>query len=332
MPVAPKSLFFARIVHRLLTNPNGWRVSDMMDEFEIQPRTYRNYRKTLQDELRELHDANGESVVQEVRDGEQLWLRIVDGRPASPAHDDYLSRIAAIYFANRLLQFLSATEIGGAIEQLVQDFQASLKDRSFALNTTLRNVDRMFYEVPAAPKNYGDKADIVRASLRGLVYNYWLDVEYESTRWGLLPLRLAPYTLATHQSALYLIARTDKYRDPRYYAVDRIKSVACSTEKFEYPSKAAYDPETWTAGGFGLFRGDDGETHRFELVFADKRWLKAFVQERRWSATQAFEERDDGRLCMKFRTSSDVQVWPWIRSFGDDVEVVTHVHEAAPDL
>ena len=323
MPAAPKSLFFARIVYRLLTTPRGWRVDDMMEQFEIQPRTYRNYRKTLQDQLVEFHREDGTSMIQEVRNGETIYLRIVDLDEASPVDDDYLSRIAAFYFAERLLGFVRGTEIGDAVQDLLVDFHHRLKDRPFALQNTLKNVDRMFFEVPTAPKDYSDKGEVIRDILRGLVYNFVLDVTYDSTRFGALKLRLCPYTLATHGSALYLIARAEKYEDARYYAVDRILDIDVTKEKFDYPSRDAYDPRTWCDGGFGLFRSDSDEQHDFELVFADKRWLKTFLRERRWSPTQDFEELEDGRLRMTFTASSDVQVWPWIRSFGTDVEVLT---------
>lgn len=324
MPAAPKSIHFARIMHRLLTSHRGWRKDQMMEEFDIKPRTYRSYRLTLQEHLPELRRPDGSSMIEEVKNGPFVWLRLVEAESASPRQDDYLGRIAALYFAQRLLGFVRGTEIGVALEALLDEFQHRLSDRPFALQHTLANVDRMFFDVPAAPKDYSAKGSVIRSILRGLVYNFWLDVVYDSTTYGPINLRLCPYTLATHASALYLIAKTDKHQDLRYYAVDRIVTVTDTTEKFEYPRRDEYDPAAWCETGFGLFRGDDGRTHEFELVFADKRWLKTYVQERRWSPNQEFEELDDGRLRMTFQSSSSVQVEPWIRSFGNDVDLVRH--------
>ncbi len=322
MPTAPKSICFARIVHRLLTSHKGYRVDALMRDFDIRPRTYRDWRKTLQDDLTDFHRPDGTSMIEEVDDGEVTYLRLVEADRAGPSDDDYLGRIAAVHFARRLLGFVSDTEIGEAMETFLQDFNARLKDRPFTLSHTLANVDRMFHEVPAAPKDYSDKTDVIRDLLWSLVYTYWIDVTYESTKWGEIELRLAPYTLATHASALYLVARADGYDDPRYYAVDRIVSAERTHDKFDYPSRVRYDPAEWSSGGFGLFRSDDDEETEFELLFDDKRWLKTYVQERRWTPSQEFEELDDGRLRMTFSTTSAVQVWPWIRSFGEDVELV----------
>lgn len=319
----PKSTALARIVHRLMTSHKGYRVDTLKRDFNIAGRTYREWRKTLKDELVEFHRPDGTSMIEEVKEGELKYLRLVEPEQAGPADDDYLGRIAAVHFARQLLGFVDETEIGEAMDTLLQNFNQRLKDRPFTLRHTLANVDRMFYRVPAAPKDYSEKTDIIRDLLWSLVYTYWIDVTYQSTKWGELELRLAPYTLATHASALYLIARADGYDDPRYYAVDRIVDARRSDEKFEYPSKVRYSPDDWASGGFGLFRSDDDDETEFEVIFDDKRWLKTYIQERRWTPSQEFEELDDGRLKMKFSTTSTVQVWPWLRSFGEDVELLS---------
>lgn len=324
MPEAPKSISFARIVVRLMTQERGWRVDDLKSNFQIANRTYRQWRSDLQNYLPELHHEDGESRIQEIRDGEALYLRLVDAPASGPKDGDYYARIAALHLAQRLLGFVDGTTIGGAMRTVMDHFRHRLRDRDFHLGSTLLNVDRLFYEVPFASKDYSEQGEVLEAILKGLLSTVWLDVEYESSKWGTIPIRLAPYTLCTYASALYLIGRSEKHGNLRYYAVDRIASANTTAEKFEYPSAVAYHPEEWTGGGFGLFRGDDdAEEVEFEVLFANKPWLKRLIQERRWTDNQAFEETDDGRLRMTFRTTSTVQVWPWLRSFGEDVELVS---------
>lgn len=306
-----------------MTRERGWRVDDLKTSFKIADRTYRQWRQDLQEHLVEFHDAGGESLIQERGDGQGKYLRIVDEPSSGPSDGDFYARIAALHLGQRLLGFVGNTTIGNAMERLLDSFQAGIRDRDFHLQTTLRNVDRLFYEVPFAAKDYADQGEVIEAVLHGLLSNVWVDVTYKSSKYGSIPLTLAPYTLCSYASALYLIGKSKKHGNLRYYAIDRFEDAAATTDKFEYPSSAVYDPRDWTTGGFGLFRGDsDDDDIDFDVIFADKKWLKRTVQERRWTDNQSFEELDDGRLRMTFHTNSTVQVWPWLRSFGDDVELV----------
>lgn len=318
------NLNLARIIFRLMTSHRGWRVDDLMRELDIQPRTYRKYRRRLQLEFTPLMKSDGTSLIQEVVDGEEVYLRVVEVAERGWSDEDFIARVAALHFAVRLLRFLKGTEVGDAIESFMGEFEHSMRDRKTMLGEVLHHADRMFYEIPDAPKDYGDKGEVIRTLLRSMLLGQRVAVEYDSASLrGAWEMTLEPLTLASHRSALYLIARAKGYDDIRMYAVDRVQWAKPVVEKFEYPSSVKYDPETYTAGSWGLFRGEDGEEHAFEVVFADKRWLKMFVQERRWHKSQHFEELDDGRLRMTFTVTSDREVWPWIRGFGDDVEVIS---------
>ena len=80
---APLALNLARIVHRLLVDPRGWRVDQLMEALEIRPRTYRKYRGLLQEHFDHLLDPNGRLRILEVREGDARYLRIrVDDGPA----------------------------------------------------------------------------------------------------------------------------------------------------------------------------------------------------------------------------------------------------------
>ena len=63
----------------------------------------------------------------------------------------------------------------------------------------------------------------------------------------------------------------------------------------------------------------DGEV---KLRFANTYRVKKYLMERTWHQSQHFEELEDGRLMMSFKVQSMNQVWPWIRSFGEEVEVL----------
>src|SRR5579872_2998547 len=65
-PDDPFSLNLARIVFRLMTSPRGWDVRGLKRELRISDRTYRKYRKTLQDRFVPLFNGKGQTLVREV--------------------------------------------------------------------------------------------------------------------------------------------------------------------------------------------------------------------------------------------------------------------------
>ena len=325
MPDQPIALNLARIVHRLLTHPRGWQVEAMMEDLGIQPRTYRKYRKLLMESFPPFDPQLGGVGVEEVDDGEVKYLRIPLLRSSQVADEDFNGRIAALYMAQQMFGFLRNTDVGRALEGVLEEFEQRLHDRPFVRDNFLRNADRLFAFIPDAPKDYSEHQAEIASLVRALFHHRPVRVCYHSTNKGRdIEIVLHPYSLVSYRSALYLIALNPYFDNIRTYAVDRIRGVEIlqDEERFAYPTSRSYDPNTFFEGSFGIYHSDDGSSHDVELIFADIPWLKLFLQERCWHPTQRFEELDDGRLRMTFRVGTMAQVWPWIRSFGTDIEVI----------
>lgn len=320
----PISVNLALIVARLLTHQRGWRVESLRDTLGIAPRTYRKYRKILMEEFDPFVRSDGSSLIQEVEEGEARYLRLMDVEKTGFVDNDFVSRIAAMYFAQQLMNFLDGTEFQEAFETLFTNFTYSFEDRPFVLNHLLRNADRIFYQVPDAPKDYSKHRGQLREIANALIYRRIIEIVYDSPKFGEIPMTLRPYSMMSYRSGLYLVAVSEKHDsdEPRIYSVDRIKSVEQTDEKFEYPSPARFDPAAYTEGSFGIYRGNSDRRYAYEVIFDNERWLKMYVTERQWHPTQEFEELADGRLRMTFEVSATDEVDRWIRSFGEDVEIV----------
>ena len=295
-----------------------------MSELGIKDRTYRKYRKVLMEHFPPFMNDSGDSIVHEVLDGDAKYLRLVHGKDLEFHDDSFVGRVAALHFSQQLLGFVGQTPIGTATNELMADFRVRVREKKQFLDDVLTNVDRMFYQLPDAPKDYSRKQDVIQGLLDCLMFRRAAKLEYSSASFVELEFEIEPYTLAVYRSALYLIGRGID-GEIRIYAVDRITRVTKVARRFQYPSPAVYHPESYTEGSFGIFRSDSTEQLHFELLFDDERWLKLYLKERRWHPTQKFEELEDGRLRMTFRVNTDVEVWPWIRQFGDKVQVVSPV-------
>ncbi len=292
-----------------------------MRELGIKDRTYRKYRKILIEHFQPFMNGEGESNLREVADGESKYLRLVFGDEVRLHDSTFVSQVAALHYSQQLLGFVGQTTIGTASNELLVEFRSRVKEKKHFIDDVLSNVDRMFFQLPDAPKDYTTKEDVIRDLLDCLMFRRAVQMKYTSATFADLTVELEPYTLAVHRSALYLIGRgTDN--DVRIYAVDRIMSVEKLRRRFVYPRKADYDPVQYTEGSFGIFRSDSKSLIEFELIFDDERWLKLYISERRWHPTQVLEDLEDGRLRLTFSVNTDVEVWPWVRQFGERVEVV----------
>lgn len=325
MPENPISLNLARIVHHLMTHPRGWRVDLLMEELDIRDRTYRKYRQLLQKQFSEFVRPNGTSAVTEVKDGPYRYLRLVPDVRSAIHEKDFPARIAALYMAREVLSFLSDTSVAEELDNLLADFQNQIADHAFVFQTMLQNVDRLFHLVPFGAKSYDSKSWILEIILRALIFRRVVEIDYNASNGERYPRRIEPLTLASYRSGLYIIGRRVDLGEYRTYAVDRIEHVVSTKERFEYPYD--YHPDDLTEGCFGLYRDPVADDVDIELIFGAEKWLQADLLERLWHPTQEFQHLDDGRLRMTFSVNTFVEVRPWVRSFGSNVEIV----RPAPD-
>ena len=327
-PDQPIALNLARVVHRLLTDPRGWRVDRLKADLDIADRTYRKYRGLLRDHLEPLMSPDGRWQIDEVTDGEARYLRLRGATEAAEAETGFLGRVAGFWLARKLFEFSGDSELRDAVEGGWAEFVAGIKDRPFYLGHLLRHTDRMLHFVADAPKDYRGHEAHLRTILRALFYCRQVEVLY-TTPGDLEPRRytLCPLTLVMWRGGLYVAAIFEDGGKVYLFAVERIRSIEVTRQRFRYPTEAEYHPAEHFAGAFGIFHRDDVPPARVEVRFAAKPWLHRYLQERTWHPSQVFTEAPDGHLVMTMTVSGFEEVLPWLRSFGEDAEAL-----APPEL
>ncbi len=320
-PDNPIALNLARIVFTLLTNPRGWRVRSLMEELGIQPRTYRKYKAVLRDHFDFLFDRDGRTLVTEVREGDEAWLRLRDSsEPRGQDFPEIYSRVATMALARQVFGFLRGSSMADRMEEHFQDFCDRVGDRTFVFRDLFRGMDRKVFYLSPPPKDYGPHGRTLQVILRALFFNKRFYGKYQSAS-GESARVLEPLTLILWNGGLYLLARTRAGRRPHLYVVDRFREVRLGGGSFRYPGPEEYSPDRFFEGHFGIFH-EEREPVEVELIFAAKPWIRLFLTERLWHPTQRFQRLRDGRLRMTFRASCLVEVGRFVRSFGDDVVVV----------
>lgn len=130
--------------------------------------------------------------------------------------------------------------------------------------------------------------------------------------------RLAANKIISMNNALYvlgaLVSSNMKERGKLVsLAVHRIKDVTL-TDKTWYFSIPEED--------LGLFGLPWHEPKIFKIRFKTERAVQ-YVKERIWSDKQKFLEQPDGSLILEMESRSEPEVVAWVRSFGDDAEILS---------
>lgn len=229
MPNQPLNLNIARIVHRLITYPRGWRVSQLQQELGIAPRTYRKYRQLLQEDFRPFLRRDGTSMVVEVEDGDERYLRLRPPREIGATDQILECYTAAVYFAHSMLAQTNQPKFQKAADALVADLKAAVRDRNFLFDGVFAHADRMFVaEGGTAPA----------ADLGPLVHAVANQKKIELHANG-KSATVCPLSLVLRPDGVTVIVMKDGEIE-RHRVQD--VSVEVLSASFEYPSASRYSP------------------------------------------------------------------------------------------
>ena len=144
-----------------------------------------------------------------------------------------------------------------------------------------------------------------------------VQVAYRSPRSGELHQRvIAPYALEPTASGIYIICHDEWAEDIRTFKLARLESALLLDEPYTIP--ADFDPEAHLANSWGIMSG--GEVCEVILRFTAE--AKPFVAERQWHPSQQIQAVPDGSCLLQVQVSEPLEMQPWIRSWGAQVEVL----------
>jgi predicted DNA-binding transcriptional regulator YafY len=142
-------------------------------------------------------------------------------------------------------------------------------------------------------------------------------IAYRSPNSGTLRERiLAPYALEPTASGLYVVGYDDWSEDIRTFKLERLESARMLDEPYVIPED--FDHEAQQRSSWGIMTG--AQVHEVILRFIPS--ARPFVQERQWHPSQQVEETEDGGCLLHVWVAEPLEMQPWIRSWGAQVEVL----------
>jgi len=294
------------MLYGLWSRPRGWSFAAVEAELGISERTLLRYLAACRTEL---VDADGRPIIETFRRGDSRMLRLAEsGRMEESA----AYQVLVLYFALSVFQFLEGTVITEGVADLWERF---LRSVPAAQRGRLADLQRKFYAVPHAMKDYRAFDAQLDAIIFCLVHNRRLRIDYAGLLGGGKVHEFDPYTLVMYRGGLYLLGRSQRGGKVLTLAVERMRAVERLAATFEYP--AGYTPEKHSEGIFGIIEGPQTPV---ELLIKDAQ-TRAYLESRRIHPTQQFRPRRDGGALLTMTVRGTDELKYWILGFGPHVEV-----------
>jgi predicted DNA-binding transcriptional regulator YafY len=312
-PTYGAAIRLARIAAGLFSKPYGWSFKSIAESLQISERTLARYVSVLRGDLLDWH---GGPLVEVVGTGGERKLRLVSSMKAAEASS---YQVALLYFSLTVLKFLEGTVLKEGVEGLWEKVYRNL---SLTQQTRLSDLERKFYAVPYAPKDYTDFSEQLDVILRALLDQSRLTVDYAGLTGEGHQHDFDPYSLIAYRGGLYLIGHSHRRNAIIYLAVERIRTVEFIREPDGTPTRfifpRGFDPAAHTEGTFGIV---DGPETKVELKIHSEQ-TEAYVRSRTIHRSQRFARRRDGTTLMTMTVKGTTELANWIMSMGPWIEVL----------
>lgn len=281
--------------------------------------SYSNHMKFLKaiNDTWSLHSGNPlfEEVDEDGRPWErsrQRYLRLSDAslRGATAAN------LAIMPVFLQFLKMLKGTYLERDFASLYGDSARQLKDGERAF---LKSTQKKFYYAAKGLKDYSRHSARIETLYNAILREKLIEVRRSKRDKTKVTSTLAPLTVVLFNNGLYLVALDVERQDgaPLKFRIESFDTVKELAKGFKYP--ADYSPDLFLKDAFGLHH-ENGVEHVVELELLDPA-IVDYVKGRRWSGCDEYFENAAGVPCLRFKTSSLVEVTSWVLGFGPSVRV-----------
>ena len=231
--------------------------------------------------------------------------------------------LLALGLARSLLGFVRESTLDESLKALMADRLAQLPlDTAGPLD-----VSRMFFVKSRTLAPLEVDPDVVDRVADAILTQHCLTGEYTRFDGQRDYISLEPYSIVFGEHGVYCYGLCTESDNPasvdrrRLYHLGRFRRLKRLADRFSYPTRDEYDPETVWRYSFGIFAAEDEQPVTLTLAFAPN-WSR-YVERHRFHESQEVLEPDHlGRPRLRFRLRITQDLLMWIRGFGDEVEVL----------
>ncbi len=140
------------------------------------------------------------------------------------------------------------------------------------------------------------------------------DKDGELREYTFSPYFIEPYAIG---QTTYAIGWSEPQDGLRTYKIERIDRAELLPDAYTVP--ASFDPDTLLEDAWGIwFTGEEP----VDVVLCFSPRVARRVQENRWHRSHHIVSLPDGRVLWRARVAAPQEMYPWVRSWGVEVEVL----------
>ena len=291
-----------QLIQRLARSRSGVGLDELAEDLNC-------VRRTVYRDLDALMYA-GFPVVSERRDSHVYYRFLESFRlgdvPFTP------DEVLALAFGADLLRTLEGTVFHDSIQSALAKIRSGLGPE---LGAYLERLADSFRVLPGPHKRYAEFRETIQTLNDAVLRHTRVLIRYRTGSTGTVRSRmLDPYRVWYRSGGLYVIGHDHHSEEIRTFAIDRIRKIEETTERFQIPS--SFDFDTYTASSFGVIA--EPATH-VKIRFAKA--VRTFVEERTWHPSQQVETLSGGAVLLTMEVGDTTELRSWVLSFGADAEV-----------
>jgi proteasome accessory factor B len=289
---------------RLLETRRGLTLDELADECDVD-------RRTIHRDLNAVEQA-GYTVTTEWSNGKKVYSFLAKSRNLPPITFT-LPQLMSLYLLRSLGAHLAGTPFQAEIDELFRNIHSVLPDRYAA---HLERIARVSLPLLHGARDYAASAPFIADLQKALLQQYRIHLGYaKKGRGAAEEYDVDPYTLVFHKGGIYLLGNALNRDGMRLFALERIRSIELTRQRFEIPPD--YQPEAHFSQAFGLVSDTSMAVKvRFSAEIAHS------ITERNWQVGQQISTDAAGRVTLSFAAAGQMELASWVLSYGAHAEVL----------
>jgi proteasome accessory factor B len=289
---------------RLLEVRRGMTLDDLAQECGVD-------RRTIHRDLNAVEEA-GYTLASEWQAGKKIYSFLSKSRNIPPITFT-LNQMMSLYLLRSLGVHLAGTPFQTEIDELFRNITSVLPDRYAA---HLERIARVSLPLLHGARDYSAASSFLEELQRALLHQYRLRLEYaKKGSADSKSYEVDPYTLVFHKGGMYLLGLAHNRTGMRLFALERIRGIEVTRQRFEIPE--GYQPETHFASAFGLV---SDTPMNVQIRFSPE--VAHTIRERIWRPAQRITTGNDGTVVLEFEAAGEMELVAWILSYGMHAEVL----------